>query len=196
MLSYLHQPAPGTTAVNALVDDGHASADRITEQPAERAIEEKVGTMRKKVATCKSALLGGAFALAATLPLSAVQADDLVRLDSAQLDTVTAGAFTLLGLSGESEAFGTVSSNVTSITRLTSTSSPFTSVSTGSQVNTAIGIGGVETPPTATTLAKVDDIAGQRLFIIPIFINGGGPGFQYSVNAVAAAAVASEFPIF
>lgn len=133
---------------------------------------------------------------AVVLPLAGAVADEPMRLDVGQLDTVTAGAFTLLGTSGESRAFGTVSSNVSSTSQLGSSSSPFASVSTGSQVNTAIGIGGVETPPSATTTSQVEAIQGQRIWIIPIVITGGGPGFQYSVSAVAAAAVSSEFPIF
>lgn len=140
--------------------------------------------------------LGLAATAAVFLPLAGAAADEPMRLDAGQLDTVTAGALTFLEMGGTSDAFGTISSNVSSTTNLTSTSSPFTSVSTGTQVNTAVGIGGVETPPTATTTAQVDNIAGQRIFIIPIVITGGGPGFQFSVNATAAAAVASEFPIF
>lgn len=151
--------------------------------------------MRISTSTCRQAVLSGAVALALATPLAA-GADEPLRLDASQLDGVTAGAFTGAQLSGESNAFGTVFSSSNSTLRLTSTSTPITSATSGAQTNVAVGIGGVETPPTATTVSQVDDIQGQRVWIIPIHISGGGPGFQWSASAVGVAAVSSEFPIF
>ena len=144
----------------------------------------------------KAALLASLAALGVALPLVSSQATEPMRLDAVQLDSVTAGALAGFTLLGAADARGTVNSQSSVVSRLQGSSTPSASVATGSIVSTAIGIGGVATPPAANTAVGVTDVVGQKTWVIPVSVVVVGPGFVARADALGVASVASEFPIF
>jgi hypothetical protein len=154
--------------------------------------------MLRTVTTYKAALLGGAFALAAALPSMAVMADEPVRLDQAQLDSVTAAAAAGIGLFGEGESFGTLFSQSTTTFAAQGQSSPAFSTASGSITQFNIGIGGTgANTPTAVAVTGVDFDAteGDRLIIVPVNRSGSGRGFAWHVSHTTVVAYSSEFPL-
>lgn len=152
--------------------------------------------MMRTVTTFKVALLGGAVALMAGLPLTAVQADEPMRLDTAQLDSVTAAAAAGLSLFGESAAFGTLFSQSTTTFQGQSTSSPAFSTASGSITTFAIGIGGTgANTPVAVADTQLVDIVGDRIIVREFSRAGAGKGYAYAYDTTFAFAVSSEFPL-
>ena len=143
----------------------------------------------------KAALVvAGVAGLASMAPLSASHADELLRLDDTQMDAVSAGALAGFTLLGESGANGSLRSFSRTDFNGVSTSSPVASVATGTVVNTAIATGG--DAPTVNTQSSLVDFAGTPILILPIVIEQAGPGFAFSVNALAVAFVDTEVPVF
>lgn len=158
--------------------------------------------MLKTVTTHRAALLGGALALAAALPSTAVQADEPMRLDAAQLDGVTAAAEAGVALFSVGESFGTLSSQSTTTFSAQGQSSPaFSSASASiTQFNLAIGGTGANTP-TATAISGIapDEnndplLVGDRAYLYQINRSGSGRGYAWAFSGTFATVVASEFP--
>jgi len=155
----------------------------------------------------KTALaVAGLAGLASVTPMTASWAGEPMQLDTAQLDTVTAGALVGFSLLGDANAQGSIRSESRTIFNGSSTSSEVASVATGTIINTAIAVGGDS--PTATTESSLgapldangDPIGsgpiGTPVVILPILIQQSGPGFAFSVNALAVGYVATEVPVF
>lgn len=151
--------------------------------------------MRKSMTTTKAAMLGGVAALALALPLTAAQAEELLVLDTAQLDTVTAAAAAGLALSGGVDVFGTLSAQTSSTFQAQSISSPAFSTASGSIVSFGLAIGGTgANTPTAAANSTVDAIVGDRQYVYNFSRSGAGAGYAWAYDATYAFAVSSEFP--
>lgn len=145
----------------------------------------------------RTAWLTSLAALGVALPLMSSLAGEPMRLDQGQLDSVTAGALSGFTLRGFAEAYGTVGSEASFVSNVVGSSSPSLSVTKGVAVATAIGIGGIAPPPSASANVAAENVVGQKVWIIPVNVRINGSGFfSAQVSAVGAASVASEFPIF
>lgn len=145
----------------------------------------------------RTALLTCLAALGVALPLMSSVAGEPVRLDQAQLDSITAGAISGFQLTGAAEAWGTVGSQATFEASIVGSSTPSLSVTKGVAVASAIGIGGIQPPPSADASVSVDNVVGQKVWILPVNVRVNRNGFfSAKYAAVGVASVASEFPIF
>lgn len=157
---------------------------------------KEVGTMRRSLTKTSAAVLGGAAAVIAALPLSAANAEELLVLDAAQLDGVTAAAAAGVSLIGDSNAFGTLFSQSTLTFQGQSLSSPAFSSASGSITTFGLGIGGTgANTPTANADTQLDGIVGDRQYVYDFSRSGSGLGYAYDFDATFAFAVSSEFPI-
>jgi len=112
-------------------------------------------------AIIRGAALGSVLALAAVAPTAAF-ADEPLRLDTAELDTVTAGLELSLAMGSIAAANGTLFSSSNQDTLLVGNATPAVGVITGTTVATAVAIGG-DAPAAATTL---DPIAFEGTVIV------------------------------
>lgn len=152
--------------------------------------------MMRTVTTFKVALLGGAVALMAGLPLTAVQADEPLRLDTAQLDSVTAAAAAGFELIGGGAAFGTLFSQSTTTLTGQGQSTPAFSSANGSISNFSLAIGGTgANTPTATADTALIDVTGDRQIVRQINRQGSGRGYAWAYSGTFVASYASEFPL-
>lgn len=153
--------------------------------------------MLKNVVMRKSALLGSALAIAVASPLAMAQADEPMRLDLAQLDSITAAAEAGIGLFAIGESFGTVNSLSTTTFTGQSQSNPVISTASGTitQFNLGIGGTGANTPfAVADTGPIMDEAAGDRFFTYQLNRSGNGRGYAWAVSVTHKTAVGSEFP--
>ena len=152
--------------------------------------------MRTSLTKTTAAVLGGAAALIAALPLAAANADELMVLDAAQLDGVTAAAAAGVSLLGDSSAFGTLNSTSTLNFQSQGLSTPAFSSASGSITTFALAIGGTgPNTPTATADTQLDSIVGDRQYVYDFSRSGAGGGYAWAYDATFAFAVSSEFPI-
>lgn len=140
----------------------------------------------------RTLLRGGSLALAtaALLPFAAAQADEPLRLDTAQLDSVTAAAAAGFAFSGNASAFGTISSQ--SITNFSANSSAnqVNAIAGGGYTAFAIGLGGAATANTSTQL---DAIEGDIQYVKPYNASGSGNGYAWSYSALYVYTFSSEW---
>jgi hypothetical protein len=152
--------------------------------------------MRTSLTKTTAAVLGGAAALIAALPLAAANADELMVLDAGQLDGVTAAAAAGVSLIGGTTAFGTLFSQSTLNFQGQSVSSPAFSSASGSITSFGLGIGGTgANTPVANGDTQLAGITGDRTYVYDFNRSGSGLGYAYDFDATYAFAVSSEFPI-
>lgn len=142
------------------------------------------------------ALVGGIAALATAAPLAPAQADQPLRLDTAQLDAVSAGAFAGVAVFGQSDAFGTLNSQSSTVFNGQTTSSPAFSSASATVSSYAFGLGGTgANTPTANADTAVVDAQGDLVVERNRDVERVGRGFAVDYSFTYVGAFSSEFPI-
>ncbi len=139
----------------------------------------------------KAAALAGLAALAAALPQLSAEAGEPLRLDTAQLDAVTAGAM-LTGFTafGQSDATGPVSSFSTTNFTAASTASPTFSTAGGSVSSFGLALG---KNSTANADTGVLDAQGDNVIVKPFNASGSGANYAYDFSYTYVYAYSSEW---
>lgn len=139
----------------------------------------------------KAAALAGFAVLAAVLPQLSAEAGEPLRLDTAQLDAVTAGdmttGFTAFGLS---DATGPVSSFSTTNFTAASTASPTFSTAGGSVSSFGLALG---KNSTANADTAVIDTQGDHVMVKPFNASGSGANYAYDYSYTYVYAYSSEW---
>lgn len=152
--------------------------------------------MHSSIGRLGLALVGGIAAAAAAAPLASAQAEQPLRLDVAQLDAVTAGAFAGVAAFGGADAFGTLNSQSTTNFNGQTTSTPAFSSASATVSSYAFGLGGTgANTPTADADTAVIDAQGDLIIIRERDVERSGRGFAADYSFTYVGAFSSEFPI-